>query len=93
MPLPNLNVLAVRRLCMKLHANCADHLDVVDLALAARAQVDHFVDIDKMVGYRVAGDLARGPGLRNDGREIAPLGVAQQMLHVPRQPVLNPAVG
>ena len=66
---------------------------VIDLALATRAQIDHFADIGKMVGYGVPRNLARCFGLGNHIQKVVPLRVAQQVLNVACQPKLDAAIG
>jgi hypothetical protein len=65
---------------------------VLDLALAARAKIDHFGDLNKMVGNWMFRYLAGDCGFGDNAREVAPLGVSQQMLNVARQPVFNATV-
>ena len=55
-------------------AGVAGEHDVINLTPGARADFDHFVDVNKMVCGAVAGDLAGGFGLGNSGLvEVAPL--------------------
>lgn len=57
--------------------------------IAGHAISDHFVDVNKMVRYGMTRDLASGSGLGDHAGEVAPFRVAQQMLDVTRQPVLD----
>ena len=67
--------------------------DVIHLALAARAEINHFVDVNKMVFDGMAGDFAGGFRLGNGRVEIAPFIVAEQVLQVAGKPVFNAALG
>ena len=61
-----------------------------DLALASGAEIDHFVDANKMVASRVPRDLAGSSCLENGGVvEVAPLTIAQQMLKIAGKPKLD----
>src|SRR5690606_9683029 len=68
-------------------AGVAGEHDVVDLSLAARADVDHFVNVNKMVRDTMSRDVARrfGLGYGTTG-EIPPFGIPQEMLNIARQP-------
>jgi hypothetical protein len=74
-------------------ARIAGEHDVVDFALAAGAQVDHFPDVRKMVVNVMSRDFASCFGLEDDIQEVFPFGVAQQMLDVPCKPVFNASFG
>ena len=62
-------------------------------AIPARAQVDHFADVGKMVRHRMSGHLTGRFRLGDDIQEVVPFGVPQQVLQVPRQPEFDAAVG
>lgn len=70
-------------------AGVAGQHDVVDFALAAGPEIDHFPDIGKMVGNHVAGDFARRFGLGHDVEKVVPLRVTQQVLKIAREPVFD----
>lgn len=53
---------------------------VLDLALRTRAEPDHLVDVNKMVGNVLPGGGAGHPGLGDHLFEVAPLGVAEELL-------------
>ncbi|WP_456151152.1 hypothetical protein [Caballeronia mineralivorans] len=74
-------------------AGIASEHDVVDFTLAARAQVDHFPDVRKMVCSRVPGRFAGYLGFVHDLDEVLPLGISQQMLKVAGKPELDTATG
>jgi hypothetical protein len=75
-------------------AGVAGEHDVINLTPGARADFDHFVDVNKMVCGAVAGDLAGGFGLGNSGlAEVAPLGVTEGLLAIVGQPVFAAALG
>ena len=61
--------------------------------MAARAKIDHFADISKMVGDGVARDFASSFCFVDDRYKVTPLGITQQVLNVARQPKLNTVVG
>jgi len=68
--------------------------DVLDLACGAGAEGDHFVDVNKMVRDRLAGDFAGGFRLGNSCLvEVSPLGVAQELLKIAGEPVFDAAFG
>ena len=63
--------------------------DVVDFTLAAGAQVDHSVDVNKMVCDPLATHFAGGFRFADHQSKVTPLRLAQQMLDVPCLPVFN----
>jgi restriction system protein len=67
--------------------------DVIDVTLAAGAQINHFPDVRKMVVDVMSGDFASRFGFANDIEKIFPLGITQQMLDVPCQPVRHTTFG
>ncbi len=66
-------------------AGVAREHDVIDLALTARAKVDHFPDVRKMVDDPVPRDFAGCFRLENCIQEVLPFGAAQQMLEITRR--------
>ena len=65
--------------------------EVGDFFFRALGHGDRFVDVNKMIGSRVVRELTGHLGPGDDrSEEIAPLGVAQQVLKVARQPEFDP---
>lgn len=54
---------------------------------------DHFVDVNKMVLDQLPTHFAGCFGFADDLAEVSPLGVTQQMLYVPCQPVRHATFG
>lgn len=67
--------------------------DVVDLPPASRAQVDHFVDVNKMVRDDMPRHFTGRFRLVEQGREVVPFGVPEQVLEVARQPIFDASFG
>ena len=67
---------------------------IVDVLLRAFGHLDRFVEVNKMIGDGVAGGFAGDFRLGNGGLvEVPPLGVSEQMLDVPGEPVFHPVFG
>jgi len=67
---------------------------ILDLAFRSLCQLDHFVDVNKMIGNGVARDFAGSFRLGNGGLvEIPPFGVAKQLLEITGEPIFHAAFG
>jgi hypothetical protein len=75
-------------------AGIAGEHEIVNFTLRALAELDHFVDVNKMIGNHVARDFA-GDFRLGDGSlvEVAPLGIAEKLLEIASQPVFDAALG
>jgi hypothetical protein len=67
----------------------AHNHDVIDLALATRNKIEHFVDVNKMLGHRIDRQFTSRLRLLNDRRKITPFRIAKQVLKITRQPVFH----
>jgi hypothetical protein len=66
----------------------------LNLLLAPGAELNHFVDVNKMVCRPVQGNFAGGFCLGNGGLvEIAPFSVAKKLLEIASQPVFDTVFG
>ena len=74
-------------------AGVAGEHDVIDFPLAARANIDHFADVGKMVGDFMSRDIASGFRLRHDVEKIVPLRVAKQLLKISGEPEFDARIG
>ena len=73
-------------------AGVAGEHEIVDFPLRAFGQLDHFVDVNKMIRDRETGHFAGGFRLGNRRLiEVPPLRVSEQMLDVAGEPVFHPA--
>ena len=74
-------------------AGIAGEHEIVNLTLAAGAEINHFVDVNKMVLDGMTRDFTGGLGLGNGGVEVAPLIVTEQVLQVTGEPVFDATLG
>ena len=74
-------------------AGVASEHNVIHLALAARTEIDHFVDLNKMVGERVIRNLAGSFCLADDRRKVTPFHIAKEMLKVSCEPEFDSVFG
>ena len=71
-------------------AGVAGEQDILDFPLRAFGQLDRFVDVNKMIGDGKPGNLTGGFRLGHGGLvKVPPLGVSEQMLDVPGEPVFD----
>jgi len=63
--------------------------DVFDLALGARTDFDHFVDVNKMVCHSMTRHFAGGFRFGGDLEEVPPFRVAEEVLEVTGQPIFH----
>jgi hypothetical protein len=61
--------------------------------LTAGPQIDHFVDVNKMVGNGVIRDFTGGFCLIDDRGKVAPFDVTQQVLEIASEPKLDAGFG
>ena len=74
-------------------APVAGEHDVGDLTLAAGAEFNHFVDVNKMVLDALIREFTGGFGLVDDLLKISPFCVAEEVLKVAGEPVLDAVFG
>ncbi len=64
----------------------ASEHNVIHLALATRTEIDHFVDLNKMVEDRMRRNLAGSFSLADDRRKVTPFRIAKEVLEIACEP-------